>query len=372
MGSLYLQELGLDCRFPSKVCVQKPIGRLLPDLSKINCDFEKISKLDDYVNQLRDEMKKIEGLKRELPLCMLLLRDEISAADFARSSLKPVPVLEEFIPLKKICTEEKDEGSKGKGEDNSSKDKMNWMSSVQLWNPDINPNSPNAEPSLELEDNKKGKGEELNRPVMDNLFQSEKNREVERAFVPSKGCSKFPVMAVGKEYMDEPPVSGLSLCTPGIKQVGFSLNSSYSRPGLSSATHVQSNFKAGQQQTGRKQRRSWSAQLHHKFTDALEHLGGPLVATPKQIREHMQVNGLTNDEVKSHLQKYRAHIKRVKSNSNSQAAVFWSSGGDFLKHRNSKSNSPDGPLQLSEGNGVDDEDDEISESSSSRSHIINK
>jgi SHAQKYF class myb-like DNA-binding protein len=26
------------------------------------------------------------------------------------------------------------------------------------------------------------------------------------------------------------------------------------------------------------------------------------VATPKQIREHMQEEGLTNDEVKSHLQ----------------------------------------------------------------------
>lgn len=26
------------------------------------------------------------------------------------------------------------------------------------------------------------------------------------------------------------------------------------------------------------------------------------VATPKQIREHMKVDGLTNDEVKSHLQ----------------------------------------------------------------------
>ncbi|KAH1057271.1 hypothetical protein J1N35_035336 [Gossypium stocksii] len=39
-------------------------------------------------------------------------------------------------------------------------------------------------------------------------------------------------------------------------------------------------------------------------------LGGHQVATPKQIRELMKVEGLTNDEVKSHLQKYRLHTRR--------------------------------------------------------------
>lgn len=36
---------------------------------------EKISKLDNYVNRLQEEMKKIDAFKRELPLCMLLLND---------------------------------------------------------------------------------------------------------------------------------------------------------------------------------------------------------------------------------------------------------------------------------------------------------
>ncbi|KAM1627621.1 hypothetical protein ACFXTN_014454 [Malus domestica] len=35
---------------------------------------------------------------------------------------------------------------------------------------------------------------------------------------------------------------------------------------------------------------------------ALQQLGGSHAATPKQIRELMKVDGLTNDEVKSHLQ----------------------------------------------------------------------
>lgn len=60
----------------------------------------------------------------------------------------------------------------------------------------------------------------------------------------------------------------------------------------------------------RKARRCWSPELHRRFVNALQQLGGSQVATPKQIRELMQVEGLTNDEVKSHLQKYRLHTRR--------------------------------------------------------------
>ena len=87
-------------------------------------------------------------------------------------------------------------------------------------------------------------------------------------------------------------------------------------------------------QPQRKQRRCWSPELHRRFLHALQQLGGPhgelfvklffivigicfgrfvylcedfnwnsfAAATPKQIRELMKVDGLTNDEVKSHLQ----------------------------------------------------------------------
>ncbi|KAI5075301.1 hypothetical protein GOP47_0009377 [Adiantum capillus-veneris] len=63
-------------------------------------------------------------------------------------------------------------------------------------------------------------------------------------------------------------------------------------------------------QTPRKARRCWSPELHQRFLHALQQLGGPQVATPKQIREVMHVEGLTNDEVKSHLQKFRLHTRR--------------------------------------------------------------
>ena len=65
---------------------------------------------------------------------------------------------------------------------------------------------------------------------------------------------------------------------------------------------VQPNLRNAQQQSARKQRRCWSPELHRRFVNALQQLGGSQAATPKQIRELMQVDGLTNDEVKSHLQ----------------------------------------------------------------------
>ncbi|CAF1929157.1 unnamed protein product [Brassica napus] len=49
-------------------------------------------------------------------------------------------------------------------------------------------------------------------------------------------------------------------------------------------------------------RRKWSEDLHRRIIDALQKIGGSQVAIPKQIRDIMKVDGLTNDEVKGHLQ----------------------------------------------------------------------
>lgn len=76
------------------------------------------------------------------------------------------------------------------------------------------------------------------------------------------------------------------------------------------------------QAPSRKARRCWAPELHRRFLQALQQLGGSHVATPKQIRELMNVDGLTNDEVKSHLQKYRLHTRRP----NSAAAAVQSGG----------------------------------------------
>lgn len=54
-----------------------------------------------------------------------------------------------------------------------------------------------------------------------------------------------------------------------------------------------------------KERLRWSPQLHQRFCDAVESLGGCAVAKPKDIVHRMNVPGLTLAHVKSHLQKYR-------------------------------------------------------------------
>ncbi|XP_047982909.1 transcription factor HHO6-like [Salvia hispanica] len=228
-------------------------------------------------------MKKIDAFKceLELPLCMLIITDAIMIVEEELAvckKLKSEPVLEEFIPIK--------------NDDNDRKEKeiSGWMSCVQLWNSD-----------------------DQNYKTKDALSES------------------------GKKVMKLPPVPGLSLCTPGIKN-------SINPIGRSSSSNLQPSFK----ETARKQRRCWSPDLHTQFVNALQHLGGPQAATPKQIREHMQVDGLTNDEVKSHLQKYRLHMRKIANKSPSQE--------QFGEHSNG---SPEGPLHLSrcpESDTLDDKD----------------
>ncbi|KAK9700097.1 hypothetical protein RND81_08G217000 [Saponaria officinalis] len=54
----------------------------------------------------------------------------------------------------------------------------------------------------------------------------------------------------------------------------------------------------------------WTPELHKRFVDVIEHLGINK-AVPKTIMEMMNVEGLTRENVASHLQKYRIYLKRV-------------------------------------------------------------
>ncbi|MFS8008997.1 hypothetical protein Hanom_Chr14g01279431 [Helianthus anomalus] len=44
-------------------------------MGRIESESEKILKAEDLVSRLKSEVKKIDALKRELPLCMLLMND---------------------------------------------------------------------------------------------------------------------------------------------------------------------------------------------------------------------------------------------------------------------------------------------------------
>ncbi|KAJ6303102.1 hypothetical protein OIU77_017056 [Salix suchowensis] len=53
----------------------------------------------------------------------------------------------------------------------------------------------------------------------------------------------------------------------------------------------------------------WTPQLHKRFVDVVGHLGIKN-AVPKTIMQWMNVEGLTRENVASHLQKYRLYLKR--------------------------------------------------------------
>ncbi|KAI5064587.1 hypothetical protein GOP47_0021257 [Adiantum capillus-veneris] len=67
--------------------------------------------------------------------------------------------------------------------------------------------------------------------------------------------------------------------------------------------------------TLKKPRLVWTPQLHKRFVDAVAHLGIKH-AVPKTIMQLMNVDGLTRENVASHLQKYRLYLKRMQGLSN--------------------------------------------------------
>nr|GME11031.1 transcription factor HHO2-like [Ipomoea batatas] len=361
----------LDSRPP---VVLRTITEFLREISMIGNVSEKVERIDDRVRRLEDEMRKIDAFKRELPLCMVLLNDVIIVLkEESRKCRKSLvePVFEEFLPLKKSSGDD-DLDRHYKVETNKEdREKINWVSSLQLWSGGLengdnvcsHSDHSNNKHSLEYDLRMSAEGEG-NSSVANDFPMSFKRRNINKAFVPFKGCSGFPVKVVRKDHQEElPGEPGLSLSTPGITNrredmVIGDFSSKPSRVVPSSASSTVTNIKARaqpQQQTSRKQRRCWSPDLHKRFINALQQLGGPQVATPKQIRELMQVEGLTNDEVKSHLQKYRLHTRRIPTTQSSPAnksiVVLGNlfpvdEYGESSKQSSSQSGSPQGTLQL--------------------------
>ncbi|CAN7105131.1 transcription factor HHO6 [Brassica rapa] len=301
MGSLG-DELSLGQRrhssIPTTICRSKIM----------NVAVEQGCKLEEHVQKLEEEKRKIQGSELELPLCLQMLNDAISYLK-KETETDTQPLLKDFISLSKPIREEHDE-------------ELFKEKKFQLWRENDRISNARFSDTLEIE------------------------RDEEKS-----SNSLYMLLSPG-------------MTTPKVETgLGLGLTSSSMVKGrrkLVASSSVPQPPPYLQQQSLRKQRRCWTPELHRLFVDALQQLGGPGVATPKQIREHMQEEGLTNDEVKSHLQKYRLHIRKSDSNLEKQSVVvlgfnLWNSsqeveesgeGGETSKRNNSQSDSPQGPLQL--------------------------
>ncbi|GAB2226564.1 hypothetical protein Droror1_Dr00022374 [Drosera rotundifolia] len=296
-------------------------------------DFrENLQKCREYIEALELERQKILVFQRELPLCLELVTKALEAykqqlletatagaqSEYSeQTTTSDRPVLEEFIPIKTTSLTEAEEVEEEESESRRRLPEKNdeggengknsdWLSSAQLWNQTTD-SSPVANTTAKQE----------NKPRKVAVVEVKNTRS--GAFQPFQKDK-----TTAKTTVEAPVVvaQAASSCSTAER---------VEEEGSGSATKKDSE-KGGQSSSHRKARRCWSPELHRRFINALQQLGGSHVATPKQIRELMKVDGLTNDEVKSHLQKYRLHTRRLASpsNANPQAPQFVVVGGIWV------------------------------------------
>ncbi|KAI5680641.1 hypothetical protein M9H77_01868 [Catharanthus roseus] len=350
-------ELSLECK------TQYSCSMLLKSVGGEQSDIQ-TQKLEDFLARLEEERLKIDAFKRELPLCMQLLTNAMEASRQQLHSYRannnegPKPILEEFIPLKHhnpAISEGSEKTNNNNTNVNVVSDKANWMTSAQLWSQASSggtsaggvdheiiakqqQQSPAAAVTSPKEsDDHMGFGVNLKQSENNNNNNNQRNGNGNGGggFLPfSKernlnrgGAVVVPELALSStdhhhnhhEIMEEKKIinsegtsSDNMMMMMRRDQNLLGNNNNKSAAGESQTTTNQSHRKA---------RRCWSPDLHRRFVNALQMLGGSQVATPKQIRELMKVDGLTNDEVKSHLQKYRLHTRRPSPSPQSAAAA---------------------------------------------------
>ncbi|KAL5217124.1 hypothetical protein ABZP36_017808 [Zizania latifolia] len=328
--------MGLDLSLDLKLFAARSAGRMAAAAAA-----KEATGVDACIRSLEEERRKIEMFRRELPLCARLLADVIEL-------------------MKEEAGKRRKDGeaaAEAKAEDG---DKTKWMSTAQLWVDSRGSDASDSEDDQPGESTSPapsllGGAEEQSRAVGCVALPPYFRRE-DRAATAVGIRPGMPLLPGAVHKSTSPAAAAAGDDHGHVVATSFAPSIPSPVSGLSLQTQSQ------QQQQARKSRRCWSPELHRQFVAALQQLGGPQVATPKQIREVMKVDGLTNDEVKSHLQfgschaniqKYRLHNRRsiIGTTPASQPIVL---PGDLWAPQEvscSQSGSPQGPLQLS-GSGV--------------------
>ncbi|KAF5749671.1 hypothetical protein HS088_TW04G01644 [Tripterygium wilfordii] len=317
-------ELSLECKPHLNT-----YSMLLKSFGDHHQAADKTQRLEEVLACLEEERLKIEVFKRELPLCMQLLTNAVEASrqqlQASRSANQgPRPVLEEFIPLKNSAPHEASDKCS-----NTCCDKANWMTSAQLWSqPAAADHNHATKPESTITSSTPTSCKENDASIGFNVLSPNLALDTKTrnggggAFLPFskeqqrnatlRSLSDLALASADKETDHQ--VKANKICTTSTENENNINNgireSSSAAKFANNEQGKESSITTTTQTTHRKARRCWSPDLHRRFVNALQMLGGSQVATPKQIRELMKVDGLTNDEVKSHLQKYRLHTRR--------------------------------------------------------------
>lgn len=321
-------------------------------LKSISCSddqLERLRRLEEYTKGLEEERRKIEAFKRELPFCMQLLHHAIEASKQQLAQCRPFfqtqvscdadkdsnvqsssdrTVPEEFIPSKRSTINASSKENSDEEQADKSfcrqayEDKPSWMTATQLWTPQAEAYGNGQEMCSS------GKPLMEKRPLQEQAFSSSSKPFLHSkqrsggAFLPFSRDRQI-VQPAARRGSVNPPDLALSCQDPRVvsptpvcenfqdtgRKSREDLSQQAKEPVVTQAHGVPADV-SNTSQPSRKARRCWSPELHRRFVNALQQLGGSQAATPKQIRELMKVEGLTNDEVKSHLQKYRLHTRR--------------------------------------------------------------
>ncbi|KQJ86079.1 transcription factor HHO6 [Brachypodium distachyon] len=280
-------------------------------------DKDKAARLEECARGLQAEKAKMEVFRRELPISVTLIADVIEwLKDEVEQHRRP-PVLMAPAPPSSSPSP----AAKRKQAEADASDKRSWMSSAQLWTCGSHSNGG---------------------------IRKQQAQKLSNAFMPLGGGPPRTTMAKSPE---RPEAAAMAVVPADLSLSSPAATADAAPSSNSSAVTTDAGAQSAQQQ--RKARRCWSPELHRRFVAALQRLGGPQVATPKQIREMMKVDGLTNDEVKSHLQKYRLHTRRASSSDGDhqhqqQSAAVWppSEQPQYTASQHSTSKSGGSPMQL--------------------------
>lgn len=186
-----------------------------------------------------------------------------------RANQGPKPVLEEFIPLKHASSEGSDKAA-------TMSDKANWMTSAQLWSQASEVTKQQSPVTSPKDADHNGFGVNHPKQALDN---KQRNGGAfhpfskDRVSCPSQALRAFPDLALAssdKDMEDQKNPENSCRVGNGTSVLG-QVKGASDQP--DSQTNNNPNSSATSQ-THRKARRCWSPDLHRRFVNALQMLGG--------------------------------------------------------------------------------------------------